>query len=117
MRKVLLIVMIGFLMFDLQAQTPKWKKGILVDEFIYDKAPFPECHSATIVETPAGLVTSFFGGTKEANPDVEIWISRLVNNKWTAPVSVADGRIDGTRKACYNPVLFQIPGGRFVIVL
>jgi alpha-L-rhamnosidase len=102
-------------MINLQAQTPEWKKGIVVDEFIYDRAPFPQSHSATIVETPAGLVASFFGGTREANPDVEIWVSRLVNDKWTAPVSVADGKIDDTRKACYNPVLFQIPNGDLLL--
>lgn len=99
----------------IHAQTPKWKKGILVDEFIYENAAFPEAHSATIVETPAGLVAAFFGGTKEANPDVEIYVSRHLNNKWTAPVSVADGKLDGVRKACYNPVLFQIPGGDLLL--
>ncbi|WP_207492342.1 sialidase family protein [Aridibaculum aurantiacum] len=104
-----------FLMFDVQAQTPAWKKGILIDEFVYDTASFPQCHSATIAETPAGLITAFFGGTREANPDVEIYVSRMVNNKWTAPVSVADGKIDGTRKACYNPVLFQVPNGELLL--
>jgi predicted neuraminidase len=97
------------------AQTPKWKQGIITDEFIFDKASFPESHCATIAETPAGLIAAWFGGTKEANPDVEIWISRLVNDKWTAPVSVADGKIDGTRKACYNPVLYQVPGGELLL--
>ena len=33
----------------------------------------------------------WFGGTKERNPDVEIWMSRRVNNKWTKPLSVANG--------------------------
>lgn len=98
-----------------EAQTPKWKKGIVTDEFIFNSASFPESHSATIVETPAGLVASWFGGTKEANPDVEIWVSRLENNKWTVPVSVADGKIDGTRKACYNPVLFLVPNGDLLL--
>lgn len=98
------------------AQLGKWQQGILVDEFIYDTASFPQAHSATLVETPAGLVAAWFGGTREGNPDVEIWTSRLVNNKWTAPVSVADGRINDTvRKATYNPVLFQIPGGDLLL--
>ena len=98
------------------AQLSKWQKGVRVDEFIYDTASFPQAHSATIEETPAGLVAAWFGGTREGNPDVEIWTSRLVNDKWTPPVSVADGRINDTlRKACYNPVLFQIPGGDLVL--
>ena len=33
-----------------------WRKGIVESEFVYDEAPFRECHSATIAETPAGLV-------------------------------------------------------------
>lgn len=101
---------------QVDAQLSKWQQGILVDEFIYDTASFPQSHSATIVETPAGLVAAWFGGTREGNPDVEIWISRLVNNKWTAPVSVADGRINDTlRKATYNSVLFQVPGGDLLL--
>ena len=42
------------------AQAPPFKSGILEDAFIYDKAPFPECHAVTIAETPKGLVTAFF---------------------------------------------------------
>ncbi len=101
---------------QVSAQLSKWQNGILADEFIYDTASFPQAHSATIVETPAGLVAAWFGGTREGNPDVEIWMSRLVNNKWTAPVSIADGRMNDTfRKASYNPVLYQIPGGDLLL--
>ena len=67
---------------------------ILCDEFIYKDAPFPSCHSATIVETKKGdLVATWFGGTKERNPDVCIWVSRKPkgDKDWTAPVMVADG--------------------------
>ena len=71
------------------AQLDKWQKGVVVDEFIYDTASFPQAHSATIVETPAGLVAAWFGGTREGNPDVEIYVSHFVDDKWTAPVSVA----------------------------
>ena len=49
--------------------------AILSDEFLYEKASFPECHGATIVELKNGdLVASFFGGTKERNPDCCIWV-------------------------------------------
>lgn len=89
-----------------QAQVEKWQKGVIKQEFLYDKAPFPSCHSATIAETPTGLVASFFGGTKERNPDVEIYISRFVDGKWLAPVSVANGiQPDGKRLPTWNPVL------------
>ncbi len=98
------------------AQKPTFKKGILVDEFIFDTASFPESHAATIAETPEGLIASWFGGTKEGNKDVCIWTSHLVKNKWTAPAKVADGIMNDTlRYPCYNPVLYQVPGGELLL--
>ena len=95
-----------------QKAAAPWKQGIVTDEFIFEKAPFPESHAATIVETPKGLVASWFGGTKERNPDVGIWVSRQENGKWTAPVEVANGVQNETlRYPTWNPVLYQVPGG------
>lgn len=110
----LLICLTGGL--SLQPQSQKWRSGIVVDEFLYDKAPFPSCHSATIAETPTGLVAAYFGGTKERHPDVEIYISRQVNGQWLAPVSVANGiQADKTRLPTWNPVLYQVPGGDLIL--
>lgn len=83
--------------------------GLLKAEFIFESAPFPSCHASTIVETRAcGLVVAWFGGTREKHPDVGIWVARLVDGRWTAPVEVANGvQPDGTRHPCWNPVLFQ----------
>src|SRR3982751_6147077 len=101
---------------SLFAQAPPFKAGIVEDDFIYDTAPFPECHASTIVETPKGLVAAFFGGTKERNPDVEIYLCRKENNKWTAPVSVANGiQNDRLRYPTWNPVLYQVPGGDLLL--
>jgi alpha-L-rhamnosidase len=62
------------------------------------------------------LVASWFGGTKERNPDVEIWVSRMVKNKWTKPVSVANGiQNDTLRYPTWNPVLYQVPGGELLL--
>jgi predicted neuraminidase len=86
--------------------------GILSAEFIYEKAPFPQCHASTLVETRDVLVAAWFGGTREKHPDVGIWVSRREGGAWTAPVEVADGKqADGTRQPCWNPVLFQPKGG------
>src|SRR5476651_89479 len=98
------------------AQTNPWRKGILVDEFLYEKASFPECHASTIAQTKTGLVAAFFGGTKERNPDVCIWVCRHVNGKWTSPQNVADGiQNDTLRYPCWNPVLYQIPNGELIL--
>lgn len=86
--------------------------GEVSREFIYEKAPFPECHASTIVETPKGFVCAWFGGTEEKHPDVGIWISHRVGDRWTAPVEVVNGVwSDGKRYPTWNPVLFQYPGG------
>lgn len=102
----------------LAAWTP-WaaeQPGLLREEFIFESAPFPQCHASTVVETKAGLVTAWFGGTEERNPDVGIWLSRNVNGKWTAPVEVADGVQSATlRYPCWNPVLFQPRSGPLLL--
>jgi alpha-L-rhamnosidase len=88
------------------------KQGILLEEFVFEEAPFKECHASTIADTPAGLVASWFGGTREKNKDVEIWVSRKINDSWTKPVSVANGIQDEKlRHPCWNPVLYQVPKG------
>ncbi|MDR1631971.1 MAG: family 78 glycoside hydrolase catalytic domain [Dysgonamonadaceae bacterium] len=91
----------------------RWKEGLVTNEFINPDASYPESHAATVVENNDGeIVAAWFGGAKEGNPDVCIWVSRLVNGKWTEAKPVADGVVDETRRyACWNPVLYQTPGG------
>jgi alpha-L-rhamnosidase len=74
-------------------------QAIVRSEFLYDTAPFPECHAATIAETPRGLVAAFFGGTKERNPDVCIYVCRKDQGatRWTAPMNVANGIQNDTK--------------------
>jgi alpha-L-rhamnosidase len=92
------------------SQEFRWKKGILADEFIFEQAPFASCHAATIAETSHGLIAAWFGGTKERDPDVGIWISRRINGKWSEPSEAANGIVnDSIRFACWNPVLYQVP--------
>lgn len=98
------------------AQAKMKKSGVYANEFIYEQAPFVEAHAATIAETPKGIVTAFFGGTKERNPDVCIYVCRQLRDMWATPVEVANGvQPDGSRKACWNPVLFQVPGGDLLL--
>jgi len=92
------------------SQDLKYKDGVIIEEFIFEKAPFPSCHASTIAETKYGLIAAWFGGTYERNPDVGIWISKRRNGKWSDPVEVANGIVDeNTRFPCWNPVLYQVP--------
>jgi predicted neuraminidase len=90
--------------------------GFLKSEFIYESGPYPSIHATTIVETPTGLVSAWFGGTAEKNPDVCIWVSRLMDGKWTPSVETANGvQPDGTRHPTWNPVLFQPSKGPLML--
>ena len=146
---------IGSGVYDLTSTLPVQDEAVETDEFLYTKTSFPQAHSATIAETTKGdLVATYFGGTRERNPDVCIWVSRKPkgSDEWTAPQLVADGvfktgseeaklaglsGLDSTnvsadkgpivdksvrknpegwqRKACWNPVVYQIPGGDLII--
>ena len=91
--------------------------AVVKSEFIFDPNPVPSCHATTIVEAKDGtVVTAWFAGTAEKNPDVGIWTSRIIDGKWTAPVEVANGaQADGTRHPCWNPVLFQPREGALML--
>lgn len=135
---------IGSGKYHFSVDIPTRNTAILNNEFLYEKAAFPECHGATIVELKNGdLVASFFGGTKERNPDCCIWVCRKPKGakEWSTPILAADGvfplndshasiagidsactpvknakgELTARRKACWNPVLFQIPGGDLIL--
>src|SRR5262245_42238595 len=95
--------------------------GVVAAEFIFEKAPFRQCHASTIVETPTGIVGAWFGGTSEKHPDVGVWLSRHIAGHWTPPVEVANGIQDAKvgeppkRFACWNPVLFQSKSGPLLL--
>lgn len=90
--------------------------AVLKTEFLFDPAPHPQCHASTIVETPAGLVAAWFGGTKEGHPDVGIWLTREVEGRWLPPIEVANGaETEDPRVNCLNPVLFQVPEGPLLL--
>lgn len=115
-----LLTALIFMGCENQPATPPASEAATVNfiqsKFIYEEAPFPSAHASTIVETPAGLVSSWFGGTAEKNPDVGIWVSRMEDGQWTIPVEVANGvQPEGNRYPTWNPVLFQVPDGPLVL--
>jgi predicted neuraminidase len=95
---------------------PEKQPGIVKSGFIFDEAPFAQCHASTIAESSGGLVAAWFGGTREGKADVGIWVARQEGPKWSAPVEVANGvSSDGKRCPCWNPVLFQPKTGPLVL--
>jgi len=110
------VVALALTVSSLSAGEGEKQPGIVSVEFIYEKASFPQCHASAIAETKGGLVAAWFGGTREKNPDVGIWVSRYTGAKWTEPVEVANGVQDGGKRfPCWNPVLFQPSKGPLLL--
>ncbi len=80
--------------YSYNLEIPTRNAAIIKDEFLYEKASFPQAHASTITELKNGdLVAAYFGGTKERNPDVCIWVSRKPKgaDKWESPILAGDG--------------------------
>ncbi len=86
---------------------------VLLDEFVFQEAPFPSCHASTICETSDGFLVAWFGGTHEKHDDVGIWVSRKTADSWSIPKEVANGiQHQDKRYPCWNPVLYRHPSGK-----
>jgi len=79
--------------------------ALVARDFIFeDDRPFKECHASTLIRLDDGnFLVAWFGGTKEKNPDVGVWLSKGNAGNWSAPRQVAKIRND----AHWNPVLFN----------
>ena len=69
-------------------------------------------HASTIAVSGGKLVAAWFGGSLESRPDVGIMLSINNGKVWSTPAEIANGiQQNGTRYACWNPVLFQPDSG------
>ena len=85
-----------------------------VNEFIYPpKTVTDSCHASTVLPLPDGnVVAAWFGGTKEGNDDVKIWVSVREKGKWAEPYSIA---VKGESMPHWNPVLFLRENGEIIL--
>src|SRR3954467_5850993 len=91
-RGMLVVFMLVSMNQTIAGQSPTTHPAVVSSEFIYESAPYPQCHASTIVEIkPGELAAAWFGGTRERNPDVCIWVARRANDKWQEAVQAADG--------------------------
>jgi predicted neuraminidase len=78
--------------------------GLVRSGFVFEPTPeLPSSHASTVYEMPDGIIMcAWYAGSAEANPDVNVYGSRLVDGKWTRPVVIAStpGKPEG------NPVLW-----------
>ena len=119
MRHDLAILAVALTVTGTSAQpdhTQSRQPGLMNSEFIFESAPFKSCHASTLAETTNGVVAAWFGGSAEGHRDVTIWFSRFQDGSWTSPASVASGIGFGPEEfPCWNPVLFQAPGGPLLL--
>lgn len=112
----LVVILVARLRADEPTSDDAAPAGLVLREFLFESAPFAQCHASTIAETKEGLVAAWFGGTREKNPDVEIWLSRHEDGRWSEPVSVGTGvQNERLRYPCWNPVLFAAPDGKLLL--
>lgn len=127
MKKIITLCLAVFFFYSCWAQHDKsslpepavqGENGYLNGELIFslDTRPTPECHASTLAETSTGLIAAWFGGSHEKNKDVGIWVSHLLEGKWSTPVEVVNGvQNESLRYPCWNPVLFQPSGGPLLL--
>ncbi len=114
MNAILMLLLTSWGSF-VQGKKPQDVK-ILRSEFIYESAPFPECHASTLVETEDGILAAWFGGSYERHPDVSIYTSRLQKGNWSVPEIAADGiENKDFRNPTWNPVLHRQPDGKIIL--
>ncbi len=107
------------LVFALHSCSSDMEKGENIENqienvsYVFDEErPFPESHASTLLRMDNGeFLVAWFGGTKEKDDDVGIWMSKGQPNTWTSPKEVAKIRDD----AHWNPVLFQDKNGEIYL--
>lgn len=74
-------------------------------EYIFeDDRPFKSCHASSLVRlSNDDIMVTWFAGTKEGDPDVDIWSSRRKDGKWEKPSKICTE--EGLPH--WNPVLFK----------
>jgi predicted neuraminidase len=106
---LLLVPLLGGWLQD-HSRDPAPPASFVESGFVFETGPFASAHASTLVETGDGLVAAWYGGSREGASDVGIWLSRRVEREWTPPEEVTTGvEPDGSRFACWNPVLFEMP--------
>lgn len=89
------------------------KDSTPVRDFLFgDNQPFPQCHASTIIHLGTGeFIAAWFGGTKEKDDDVGIWMTSGTPGHWKKPFEVA--KLSNVPH--WNPVLFDAPDGRIFL--
>ena len=85
------------------------RKLLHIREHIFDDdRPFAQCHASTLVQLRNNrILAAWFGGTREGDSDVGIWMAERYQGCWSAPRLMANVK----NEPHWNPVLFAAPHG------
>jgi len=103
----------GIISCSKTSDTASGSEEISGKDFVFgDDRPFPQCHASTLVRLDDGrFIVAWFGGTKEKDDDVGIWVSYGKPGSWSAPDEVAKIREDPH----WNPVLHRSADGKIYL--
>ncbi len=89
------------------------KKDHEISSFVFpNERPFKQAHASTLVcLDDANYLIAWFGGTKEKDNDVGIWITKGDGTTWSYPLEVAKIR----NEPHWNPVLFKDDKGEIIL--
>ncbi|MCI0922042.1 sialidase family protein [Sphingobacterium rhinopitheci] len=89
------------------------KENIVTSSFVLpEDRPFKQAHASTLVCLDSGnYLVAWFGGTKEKDDDVGIWMTKGDGATWSFPVEVAKIR----EQPHWNPVLFKKENGEIIL--
>lgn len=80
-----------------------------IKEFVCEKLPTANCHASTVLPLENGdVIVAWFGGSKEGNPDVNIWYAVRHDGVFSKPKEISVS----SEISHWNPVLFELPGGK-----
>lgn len=73
-------------------------------QLIMKHCPTTMCHASTLLKNPDhSFLCAWFGGTKEGESNVQIWLSRRQQGSWSEPCCITE-----EPTAHWNPVLFRL---------
>lgn len=92
-------------------EVPASKRAIVLEELVFENQLTRDCHASSLIELESGdLLCTWFGGTRESHPDVQIWVSRKpIGGVWSEPVPVAKAE-EELGGSVFNPVIVQCGG-------
>lgn len=84
---------------------------IINREFVTNRVITEMCHASSLLKLKNGnILCAWFGGSKEGNNDISIWIAKGKNNIWSIPV-----KLTNENDTHWNPVFFQYKSDKIAL--